>query len=143
MIALIKKSHATLGLDVGILIFRVLVSLLMLTHGVPKLMKFFSEEPIAFADVLRLGAALSLGLTVFAEVICSVLLLFGLATRLALIPLIILMTTIVFHIHAEDPLAVKEKAILFLLSFLVLFFTGSGRYSLDHVIHSKNSNFKN
>ena len=139
---LLNKSHSTLNLDAGILIFRVAISLLMLSHGFPKLMKFFAEEPVAFANVFGLGTIVSLSLTVFAEVFCSILLFLGLGTRLALIPLILTMAIVIFHIHAEDPLAVKEKAILFLLSYLILFFTGSGRYSLDNLIYGKSSNFR-
>ena len=139
---LLNKSHSSFNLDAGILIFRVTISLLMLSHGIPKLMKFFAGEPVSFASVFGLGTIASLSLIVFAEVVCSILLLFGLATRLALIPLITAMSIVVLHIHAEDPLVVKEKALLFLLSFVILFFTGSGKYSLDNMIHGKGKNFR-
>lgn len=134
---LLTKSHMAINMDAVILIIRISVSLLMFTHGWPKLMKFFSAEPITFFSFLGLGAVISLALAVFAEIVCSVLLILGLATRAALIPLIITMITAVFHIHAEDPLAVKEKAILYLLTYLLLFFTGSGRYSLDRMLNKK------
>lgn len=134
---LLTKSHAPINMDAGILIIRITVSILMLTHGFPKLMKFFADEPVAFANILGLGAGMSLALAVFAEVICSVLLMLGLFTRPALIPLIITMTVAILHIHAEDPFAVKEKAILFLLTYVLLFFTGSGRYSLDSILSKK------
>lgn len=134
---LLTKSHAPINMDAGILFIRITVSILMLTHGFPKLMKFFAGEPIAFASILGLGAGISLALAVFAEVACSVLLILGLFTRAALIPLILTMVVAILHIHAEDPLAVKEKAILFLLTYVLLFFTGSGRYSLDHILSKK------
>lgn len=134
---LFTKNHHPINMDAGILLVRVAVSVLMLTHGLPKMMKFFGEEPIAFANILGLGAGVSLTLAVLAEVICSILLMLGLFTRPILIPLIVTMSVAILHIHAEDPFAVKEKALLFLLTFVFLFFTGSGRYSLDAVLSKK------
>lgn len=134
---LLIKSHSPINLDAGILIVRIAISILMLMHGMPKLMKFFADEPVAFANLLGLGPNLSLALAVFAEVFCSVLLLLGFATRPALIPLIITMAVAVFHIHSSDPFAIKEKAIIFLLIYIFLFFTGSGKYSLDRMLTKK------
>ena len=34
-------------------------------------------------------------------------------------------------IHADDPWAKKEFALMYLLPFLALLFTGAGRFSLD------------
>jgi putative oxidoreductase len=137
---LLTKSHVPINMDAVILIIRISISLLMFTHGWPKLMKYFSGEPIGFVNFWGLGAGISLALAVFAEVVCSVLLILGLATRAALIPLLITMAIAILHIHAEDPLAVKEKAILYFLTYLLLFFTGSGRYSLDRMLN-KRGNF--
>ncbi|MEO6681829.1 MAG: DoxX family protein [Ginsengibacter sp.] len=137
MTRLFKRSHAPMNLDLGILIVRIAVSILMLTHGVPKLMKYMADEPIAFANVFGLGMGLSLALAVFAEVFCSILLIIGLATRPALIPLIITMLVAVIFVHGNDPFVVKEKAIIFLLTYIILFFTGSGKYSLDRMLTKK------
>jgi putative oxidoreductase len=59
------------------------------------------------------------------------LLLIGLYTRLALIPLVICLFVIVFVVHGEDPLGDKEHAILYLAPYLTLMLTGPGKYSLD------------
>lgn len=134
---LFNKSHAPINLDAGILIVRVAISVLMLMHGVPKLMKFFADEPVAFTSFLGMGPGFSLALAVFAEVACSIFLILGFATRLVLIPLITTMSVAVLHIHAEDPFAVKEKAVIFLLTYIFLYFTGSGKYSLDRILSKK------
>jgi putative oxidoreductase len=102
----------------------------LLTHGWPKLTNF-SERMEKFRDPLGLGSELSLALIVFAEVFCSIFLMLGLYTRLALIPLIIAMSVIFFIVHGNDPFGEKEKAFLFLAAFLTLFFTGPGKFSLD------------
>ncbi|MFN8691884.1 MAG: DoxX family protein, partial [Cyclobacteriaceae bacterium] len=58
----------------------------------------------------------------------------GLYTRLALVPLTICMAVAVFIIHGDDPFGDKEHALLFLLPYLALMFTGPGKYSLDRLI---------
>lgn len=102
----------------------------MLTHGIPKLQKALAGN-WQFADPFGVGAELSLGLAIFAEVGCSLLILLGFLTRLATIPLLITMLTAFFIIHAADPLGEKELPLLYALIFATLFFTGPGKYSVD------------
>lgn len=131
-----SKSYQTIldlrNTDIGILLLRLGVGGLMLTHGIPKLMRLFGSEPIQFADPIGIGVEASLTLAVFSEVICSILIIVGLATKLASIPLIITMAVAFFVIHADDPFQRKELALFFLIVYVVLLFTGSGKYSLDH-----------
>ena len=118
--------------DIGLLIFRLGIAGLMLTHGTPKLIRFFGSEEITFADPLGLGQVFTFSFAVFAEFICAVLVLLGLGTRLAVIPLILTMGVAAWLVHASDGFRVQELPLLFLFGFLLLFFTGSGKYSLDH-----------
>ena len=118
--------------DIGLLIFRIGIAGLMLTHGTPKLIRFFGSEEITFADPLGLGQVFTFSFAVFAEFICAVLVLLGLGTRLAVIPLILTMGVAALLVHASDGFRVQELPLLFLFGFLLLFFTGSGKYSLDH-----------
>ncbi len=122
------------NLDLALLIARVGISASMLTHGLPKLMMLFGEGPIQFPGVMGMGAELSLVLAVFAEVLCSILIIVGLGTRLASIPLIVTMVIAVFMIHAADPYAVKEMGLLYLLAYVVFFLLGSGKYSVDALL---------
>lgn len=131
-----SKSYSTIlnlrNTDIGILLLRLGVGGLMLTHGIPKLQRLFGSEPITFGDPLGIGVEATLTLVVFSEVICSVLIIVGLATKLAAIPLFITMFVAFFIVHADDPFQRKELALFFLIVYVVLFFTGSGKYSLDH-----------
>ncbi len=120
----------------ALLLLRIGIAVLMLTHGLPKLDKF-AEEPVQFLDFLGLGATLSLALAVFAEVICSILVLIGFATRLAVIPLAITMTIAITQVHADDPFAKKELPFHYLLVYIFLFIIGSGKFSLDGLIFHK------
>ncbi|MDP2236639.1 MAG: DoxX family protein [Bacteroidales bacterium] len=114
-----------------LLVSRVLISVFMLTHGWPKLMRFFSEDSIRFADPLGVGVIPSLLLAVFSEVVCSLFIILGLGTRAASIPLIITMAVAAFVVHADDPFARKEMALLYLLAYIMLLIFGSGKYSID------------
>ena len=117
--------------DAGLLLIRVTISLLMLTqHGWVKLMSY-SEKADTWADPIGLGGPTSLALAIFAEVVCAALVVLGLATRLAAIPLVITMLVAAGIVHWDDPFSKKEFALLFLIPFLTLILTGAGRYSLD------------
>lgn len=120
------------AVDAGLLVLRIGVGILMLTHGVPKLLKLFGSEEIRFADPFGLGEATTLVLAVFAEFICSILVLLGLGTRLAVIPLMITMVTAIFVAHANDAFQAKELPIFYLLAYTVLLLTGAGKYALDY-----------
>lgn len=120
-----------------LLLLRVGAGLMMLTHGFPKLQKLLSGQ-FNFADPFGLGEAISLGLAVFAEFFCSILVILGLGTRLAVIPLLITMFTAVFIIHAGDPFGKKELALMYSMVYLALLIGGSGKYSLDEKLFNKN-----
>lgn len=117
--------------DLGLLIFRIGISGLMLTHGIPKLLRFFGSEEIVFGDPLGLGQVTTFTLAVFAEFLCSILIIIGLGTRIAAIPLIITMSVVAFIVHAPDGFGRQELPLLYLFGFILLFLTGSGKYSLD------------
>lgn len=116
--------------DVAVCLLRIGASLLIMTHGFPKLMKIL-EGDFSFGDPLGIGAAPSLMLVAFAEFVCAVFVLLGLWTRIALVPLIITMAVAFFVAHAGDPFSQKELSLFFLINFVVLFLTGPGRYSID------------
>src|SRR5687768_13642529 len=133
MKTLLNSHQPILNRDITILILRLTVGLLMLTHGIPKLLSLFSGN-IEFPALFGLSAELSLSLAVFAEVFCSLFLIFGIGTRLVTIPLIITMLVAVFYVHAADPFARQELGILYLLPYVILFISGSGKYSVDHLL---------
>ena len=136
---LLSISNTSITTGIALLFARVGIAVLMLTHGIPKLMMLFSGAPVQFPPVLGMSAELSLGLTVFAEVVCSVFLLTGFATRIATIPLIITMLVAVMFIHAADPFTKQEPALQYLLVYIVLLITGSGKFSIDYFLQRKRS----
>ena len=116
--------------NLGLLLLRVGVSALMLTHGIPKLINLVTGN-LDFGDPIGLGATTSLILTVIGEAICPMLIIIGFKTKWAAIPPAITMLVAAFVVHASDPIATKEKALLFLISFLVIALLGAGKYAVD------------
>src|SRR5690606_26114919 len=115
--------------NIVLFLVRISVACFMLTHGLKKLDLLLSGETIQFADPLGMGQTVTLILVIFAEVVCSGLWLIGLATRLAVIPLIITMAIAVFVIHNTDGFEKQELGGIYLIIFVRLLVTGSGKYS--------------
>lgn len=120
--------------DLGLLFLRLSFCLLLFfNHGWPKLIHF-GERADTFSDPLGVGSTASLVLALVSEVGCSLLVAFGIFTRYAVIPPIIMFLVILMFVHGDDPFATKELALVFLFPFIVLLLTGPGRFSLDRTI---------
>ena len=116
----------------GLLLLRVIPGAFLIAfHGWGKL-AHFSENAAEFPDPLGVGSTVSLTLAVFAEVVCSALVVLGAATRFAAVPIVIMLLVAATIIHADDPWQKKEFALMYAVPFLTLIFTGPGRYSVDH-----------
>lgn len=126
--------------DVAILLLRIGAACLVMTHGIPKLMRILDGN-FGFSDPIGFGPTVSLFLVAFAEGICAIFVLLGLWTRVALIPLIINFIVVVFIAHANDPFGDKELGLFFLITFVTLFLTGAGKYSLDGGLSKRNRRY--
>lgn len=129
-------SSDSISLDFGLLILRVIAGAALFTHGLQKIQNIMAGN-FQFGDPLGLGVETSLYLSAFAEGICSILIVLGLFTRLATIPLVINFATAFFVAHSADEFNVKELALIYLSIFLTLFFTGPGRFSIDYGIFGR------
>lgn len=116
-----------------ILVVRVLFGVLFLTHGYAKLMAHASMADL-FADPFRLGSTISFWMVVFAEVVCSFALIFGILQRVVLIPMIITMCVAFFWVHSGAIFATKELSFIYLTIFILLYITGPGEFSFDSLI---------
>lgn len=126
-------SSEPLAADFGLLVLRATAGGSMLyAHGWNKL-AHFTDKMDHFGDPIGLGPAISLGLIVFAETLCALLVTLGLWTRLSTVPLIIGMGVAAFVANGGQPFADKELAICYLAAFTCIFFAGSGRFSLDRL----------
>jgi putative oxidoreductase len=121
------------AISFALLILRITAGGLIIPHGYSKLISFASKSS-SFSDPYHIGSSTSMALIIFAEFFCGVLIVLGLLTRLASIPLIIGMGTIVFMINHGNLTGKNETPVLFLGCFLVLLITGPGKASIDRLI---------
>jgi putative oxidoreductase len=132
------RTFPTANVDVALLILSIGISFLMIClHGYPKVLKFMSDDPIVFADILGMGATVSLLLAIFGEVICSIFVAIGFSTRLTVIPPLITMLVVIFLVQAGEPMKKIELPIFYSLGYIVLMLTGAGKYSIDYLIAGK------
>lgn len=125
------------NINIVLLILRVTVGFFMLSHGMGKFYKLIGDAPIQFADPLGIGASASLTLAVFSEVLCSILLIIGLGTRLAAIPLLITMLVAAFIVHGADGFGKQELALTYAAIYLAIALAGAGKISLDYLLNKK------
>lgn len=124
------------GASLFLLAIRIFLGLLLMNHGIQKWSNF-QELSLSFPDPLGVGSAMSLGLAIFAELICSMAFVVGVLYRLAMLPMIFTMGMAFFVIHANDAFAVKELAFIYLGLFILMYIAGPGKFSVDYVVGSE------
>lgn len=130
---LFTTRYSENSFSLGIFLLRACTGALLIPHGYDKMDKF-NEMAAMMADPFHIGSSTSLVLVIFAELFCSILVVIGLFTRLACIPLIINMAVAVFYAHKGLVFGEGEHAALYLVIFAALLFTGPGKFSLDRMI---------
>ena len=117
------------SIDFGLLLIRVGFSIGMMTHGYGKFLKVIQGN-FEFGDPIGIGPTFSLILAAIGEFIAPILIILGWKTRLATIFPTLTMLVAFAIAHDGDPFSRKEKAFVYLIAFLTLYFTGPGKYSL-------------
>ncbi len=126
-------GYSDTSFNIAALLLRLSFGIFMIVeHGIPKLMHFAEIVP-KFYDPIGIGKKWALILVIFAEVFCSIFIVLGLFTRLAVIPLIITMCVIIFGANKGD-IQGSEIVIFFLTSYIFLLLCGPGRISVDGML---------
>ena len=124
-------------ISILILCLRVFFGVLFFTHGLDKLMNF-NQLSETYPSVFGFGSYMTLMVSIFCEFCCSLFLISGFLLRITVIPMIISMAVAFFDIH-DAMFPEGELSLIYLIMFLVFFFTGPGCYSVDYLI---DKNFK-
>ncbi len=123
--------------DAGLLLLRVFAGLtLALTHGWSKV----TDPAGIIAGAGKLGfpaPTLSGWAAALSEFLGGILLALGLLTRPAAFFIAFTMFVAAALVHARDPFAMKEMALLYFCIALCFMLTGAGRYGLDTLIHRR------
>ena len=128
-----KYTDTQIGL--GLLLIRVVVGLaLVINHGLPKINNYNTILEKWSHSFLGLPNYIQLYMIIFAEFACAALVVVGLFTRLACIPIIIGIGFAFFITHDGQIFGNGEMAGIFLTIFFALLITGPGKYSIDHFL---------
>jgi len=133
------------GYDLGMLVLRLgFGGLMAFGHGLPKAMNHSSMSSV-FPDPLGIGHLNSLNGAIFGELVCGLLVMIGVFTRLSTIPVVFSMIVAAFIHHAGDPLLTpyppdfaKEPALVYLIGFVAILCAGPGRFSVDGAVQPPN-----
>lgn len=132
---LFPKTFRGKGVSLLILLMRIFFGVLFFTHGLDKMMNF-NELSYTYPDVLGFGSYMTLMVTIFCEFCCSLFLIAGLLVRIMTIPMIIAMGVAFFDVH-DAMMPEGELALIYFIMFIILFFVGPGRYSVDYLIDDR------
>lgn len=130
---LFSVSNPKCAVNFAALALRLGLGILMIpTYGYGKLVNF-GEKKGDFYNFVGIGSEMSMGLAIFAELVCSMLIIVGLFTRLATIPLMITML-VVIAIHDWQLFDKHELAPAFLTGYTAILLLGPGKFSFDALI---------
>lgn len=130
---LFPKPPRSTGYSRLLLVLRIFFGLMLAMHGIDKLANY-TELVYSFPDPFGFGSEMSLLLTIFGEIGCSVAFIIGFLYRLAMIPMIFVMGVAFFQIH-QGNIGQGELAFIYLIVFIFMFFSGPGKYSVDATIY--------
>ncbi len=111
--------------------------MLLTSHGYGKFQKILAGNFEGFLDPLGIGSAASLCLATFAECVCAILVIVGLFTRFAALPVVITMAVALFGVHNAEFVSSGELATVYMLMFVAITLAGGGRFSVDFFIGKK------
>lgn len=135
-----NADYSRTAVDAALLVLRVGFGITMLPNGLNKVTGF-AEKKNDFINFLGVGPSISLSLAIFAELGCSVLLIVGLFTRLATVPLIITALVIVFMAQHGDIFGDGAAGFSYLLVYIAILLAGPGWYSIDALINPQRRRF--
>ena len=117
--------------NIALLLIRIVFAGSMLYgHGLSKFYRLIDGN-LSFANPIGIGEAPTLVLAVFSEFLAPLFILIGYKTKIFSFFPAATMFVAAFIVHLSDPFARKEKAILFLIGFIVIMMMGPGKYSID------------
>lgn len=122
--------------DFSIFFLRLILGGLFTWHGLDALMHYKLYLSMS-QSTIGLPASVEFNLVVFAQFICGILILLGLLTRLAVIPVFITMAVAFLVAHKGQPFFQKELPFVYGLLCIAVFIFGGGRYSADNMLQKR------
>lgn len=133
-----QLTQPFISLDLFLFFLRITVgSLIFINHGIEKIFTFNHMLSI-FPDPVGLGKFPSLIFALLADGICSILLIFGLFTRISalLLSINLFVALVLFH-KLQITEVHGELVAVYLAITCMLFLYGSGNISIDKLLNNK------
>ena len=130
---LFSAKYSAGAVNAGMFILRVGCGILLFNHGYQKI-THFSNTADHMPALFGLSGTIKASLVIFAEFFCTLLVMLGLFTRLACVPIVISLGIAVFKAHNMDVFGQGQAATLFLVAFAAILIIGPGKASVDGMI---------
>ena len=129
---ILNLSFIPANVDLALLILRLWAGISLFgKHGIEKFTNF-SQMQQHFPNPLHVGVTVSLIFALISDGICSLLVMLGIATRLAALFIVINLLVVFITMHhfsfGQDH---AELVYVYLGCYLTIMFAGAGKYSVD------------
>jgi putative oxidoreductase len=130
---IINLKFIPVNTDLALLVLRVWMGIgLFVNHGIEKFTNFDQMQQ-HFPNPVGIGPTASLIFALVSDAICSILIMLGVATRLAALIVVINLFAafgLLFKFSFSKPSG--EMAYVYLGAFIVVLLAGAGKYSIDN-----------
>lgn len=121
--------------NVGLLGFRVLLAIeLFRVHGLKKF-KVGEGQKEHVPNPFKLPEKVNAAMAMISDTVIPFFVIFGLGSRLIVLPIICVTGIGYFVVHRKDSGEVRDVPYMYTLSFLLLFVFGFGTFSLDNLFY--------
>jgi putative oxidoreductase len=130
-------TNANVMERIGVMFVRIAVGVVFFMHGYQK---WFTYKPQGVVDAFgKMGLPPAAAYaTMTAELVCGALLILGFLTRIAVIPIIVVMTVAILHVHLKNGFFLDkmgyEYALTLGLAGLGILFAGPGLLAVDNLL---------
>jgi putative oxidoreductase len=128
--------------DLGLLVMRLAIGAMMLTHAFPKLNILLEGKGSEWLDPIGIGPVFSLVLATGAELVGSLLIMVGFLTRISSLVLAVNMAVASFIFLSGNAFAQRELAVFYFAMYVALALLGPGNFSVSHAISGKSPQLK-
>jgi putative oxidoreductase len=119
----------------SLLIFRVAASVeLIVAHGLKKI-GIGVEKAEVIPNPFHLPEGLNSAFAIGGNLFFPLLIIAGLLTRLAILPVLMITLAGYFFVHWHDPVLVRDTPYIYSIIYLLLLVLGPGKYSVDFLLH--------
>jgi putative oxidoreductase len=117
--------------SLGLLFLRLAGGALLIQWRAPQWSAMLNTTRAMVSNPLGISGEFDFFLTLFSELICTILVMLGIFTKFTAVPPLVVMLVMALAMPASTAWSTREIYLLHALPFFILTFTGPGDYSID------------